>query len=114
MNHERKRRKVDRSLLESVRKLPCLGCITAENLDTVRAAISDNDGRTLSHPHHLKTVGSGGDDVAENVVPLCQKHHIEIHASGISAMARKYPLFASWLDGAGWSEDELNGWSRHE
>jgi hypothetical protein len=25
--------------------------------------------------HHIKTRGSGGDDVPENLITLCQKHH---------------------------------------
>lgn len=36
------------------------------------------------HPHHIKSVGSGGGDVAENLVGLCVKDHRNAHAGLIS------------------------------
>lgn len=50
--------------------------------------ISDHHGCAVFSPgdcygdvagHHLKTVGAGGED-AGNEIPLCAKHHTEIHA----------------------------------
>lgn len=48
--------------------------------------IRDNDynrcqvcGKRPSQTHHIKTVGSGGDDVSENIIRLCDKHHRETH-----------------------------------
>lgn len=36
-------------------------------------------------PHHIKTKGSGGDDVSENIVRLCTwEHHPKAHAGLIS------------------------------
>jgi len=35
-------------------------------------------------PHHIKTRGSGGDDVPENMIVLCKKHHDQAHAHIIS------------------------------
>ena len=32
--------------------------------------------------HHIVPKSLGGEDVAENKVPLCQKHHKEIHRTG--------------------------------
>lgn len=29
--------------------------------------------------HHIKTRGSGGDDVRENMICLCRKHHEDAH-----------------------------------
>ena len=30
-------------------------------------------------PHHIKSVGSGGDDTPENLLTLCWIHHAEVH-----------------------------------
>lgn len=35
--------------------------------------------------HHIKPKGSGGNDVSENIVRLCDKHHRETHDGNISA-----------------------------
>ncbi len=40
--------------------------------------------------HHIKTVGSGGDDIKENIVALCFIHHREIHDTGVDTFNRKY------------------------
>lgn len=42
--------------------------------------------------HHIKSKGSGGDDVAENLLALCQKHHNEIHFIGTIKFNKKYNL----------------------
>ena len=34
--------------------------------------------------HHIETRGSGGDDVPENLIVLCQKHHNQAHARTIT------------------------------
>jgi hypothetical protein len=39
--------------------------------------------------HHLKSVGSGGQD-AGNLVPLCAGHHTEIHTIGMHDFDAKY------------------------
>lgn len=31
-------------------------------------------------PHHIKTVGSGGNDESENIVRLCWQHHVRAHS----------------------------------
>lgn len=39
--------------------------------------------------HHLKSVGSGGQD-AGNLAPLCAKHHTAIHTLGLYDFDRLY------------------------
>jgi hypothetical protein len=36
------------------------------------------------HVHHIKTKGSGGDDVAENLVTLCPACHTKVHSGELS------------------------------
>lgn len=40
--------------------------------------------------HHIKTKGSGGDDVDDNLISLCSCHHTEIHSVGIKAFLDSY------------------------
>jgi hypothetical protein len=35
------------------------------------------------HGHHIETRGSGGDDVKENLITLCPRHHDLAHRNGI-------------------------------
>lgn len=37
------------------------------------------------HPHHMQTRGAGGDDVVENIISLCPRHHDE-------AQSRRIPV----------------------
>lgn len=37
------------------------------------------------HVHHIKTKGSGGDDVETNLITLCPKHHDAAHRGYLSA-----------------------------
>ncbi len=78
---------VDQELLALVRTLPCLGC-----LPRLQAA---------GQAHHVTTVKNGGDDVAENLMPLCASHHSMWHTSGPGYMIRKFPAVRSWLETAG-------------
>lgn len=55
--------------------------------------------------HHIKTVGSGGNDVIYNLMPLCKQHHTEIHLLGTSAMARIHCGVKKWLLLANWEHD---------
>jgi hypothetical protein len=41
--------------------------------------------------HHVKTVAAGGKDYA-NEVPLCAKHHTEVHQLGRSRFERRYQV----------------------
>lgn len=82
------RRVSDPKLLAEVRKLPCLGCL-----------------KTPSHPHHVRSRGAGGDDVAINLMPLCEQHHRLVHQLGLATVARQFPVIHNWLELAGWVYD---------
>lgn len=72
------KRKVDKGLLAEFKKRPCL--------------VSNKDCLGDTVAHHLKTRGSGGDDVASNLISLCVRHHSEIHAIGAYTFMTKYGL----------------------
>jgi len=74
------KRIVNEEVLESVRSMPCICCKA-----------------TPSDPHHLTTRGAGGCDVYENLMPLCRKHHTEIHAVGVGKLSWKFPVIKRWL-----------------
>lgn len=69
-------RVVNKELLDEIKKRNCIIC-----------------GSSPCDPCHLKTVGSGGDDTEENVVPMCRRHHSEQHNLGIKSFYDKYFLF---------------------
>ena len=96
---------VNEELLEEVRHIPCLNCVTTDPWDSIERAISQT---AISEAHHLKTRGAFGHDVPHNVISVCRRHHIEIHQIGITATAEKYPVFKSWLKEAGWLFDSYN------
>lgn len=50
-----------------------------------------------SDPHHITSKGAGGGDVVSNLIPLCRRHHTEIHKVGLSKFAWNYPKFKDWL-----------------
>lgn len=47
-------------------------------------------------PHHITTVGAGGGDTPDNIMPLCRKHHTEWDL-GIGKFLRRYPIVRKWL-----------------
>jgi hypothetical protein len=60
--------------------------------------------------HHIKSVGSGGHDLPTNLIPLCEKHHEEIH-KGLNKFTNKYPKISIWLTRNGWSfNTSINKW----
>ncbi len=70
------KRVVDKDLLRQYAKMPCaVGYVT--HMRPVAG-------------HHIKTKGSGGDDVDDNLIPLCASHHAEIHSTGIKAFLAAY------------------------
>jgi hypothetical protein len=97
------KRIVDEELLETVRQLPCLACASIDP-DGARAALHDDGIR--SHPHHLYSRGAGGNDVPENLMPLCFNHHRMVHSKGLSVMAYYHPVIKNWLISAGWTENK--------
>ncbi len=58
-------------------------------------------------PAHIKGVGAGGDDVKQNMAPLCGKHHTEQGSTGMKSFANKYKSFKEWLLNNGWQFDEF-------
>lgn len=75
----------DRALLDRIKSLPCVVC-----------------GSGPCDPCHIKTVGSGGPDVEENVVSMCRIHHEEQGTIGFWLMAKKYIRFKWVLEEKGW------------
>lgn len=91
---QKKNRVVDPELLAEVRKLPCIACITPIAVEA----------------HHVTTVGAGGDDVPENVMPLCFTHHrggSDSWHRDPGRFIRKFPSVRYWLEIAG-REDILD------
>lgn len=39
--------------------------------------------RAYGEPHHIKTRGSGGSDIPENLIQLCWEHHVAAHSGGL-------------------------------
>lgn len=61
--------------------------------------------------HHIKTRASGGSDEPHNMMPVCKKHHNEIHSKGNNQMCKQYPQFQNWLKNNGWRLDGyINKW----
>ncbi|MFI5342858.1 MAG: putative HNHc nuclease [Chlamydiales bacterium] len=82
------KRIVDRKLLDSFHDRRCKAC-----------------GRPGSDACHIKSKGSGGDDVWNNVIPLCRKHHCEQHSIGWRKFCSKYPSVELYLNSIGWYFD---------
>lgn len=64
-------------------------------------------------PHHIRSRGAFGDDVAWNVVPLTRELHQEFHKIGIETFANKYDNFKKWLLTNGWTF-ESGKWRHYE
>ena len=80
-----KKRIVNKALLKSYHAMYCLVC-----------------GSTPCDPAHVKTIGSGGNDVEYNLVPLCRLHHIEQHKVGWFKMMEKYEVVSGKLRAMKW------------
>lgn len=63
--HPRRR---DRKAISCMRKSYCERCGRVANIE----------------PHHIFTVGSGGQDNRENLLQLCSACHISVHMGGIA------------------------------
>ncbi len=62
--------------LQQIRQMPCEIC----------------NAYPPSDPHHIVTIGAGGDDSLSNLVSLCRTHHVEIHKIGRKTFALKYKV----------------------
>jgi hypothetical protein len=72
----------DEKLLAEVRRAGC--CVRRCSLGAEAA--------------HVKSKGSGGDDLPENVSPLCHWHHAEQHTIGWKKFREKYPEVRTWAE----------------
>jgi len=70
----KKSRIIDKTYLRTVRVL--FDCIVCHSL--------------APDPHHIKSVGAGGDDTPDNILPLCRIHHSEAHTIGRKSFYYKY------------------------
>lgn len=106
MDLQKKRRIIDRQLLERVSKIPCLACPQwpeeqlRDYLDALRSGVKAD---RISDPHHVTSRGAGGGDTADNVMPLCRLHHDEYDApfKGPAFVINRYPRVRLWLEAAG-------------
>ncbi len=88
--HPKPTRGVCESYLEHVRTLPCSAC-----------------GAWPVDPHHMVSVGAGGDDLT--TVPLCQNCHHDFHAFGVETFQQRRGVNL-WRDAL----ITLTKWLRHK
>lgn len=88
-------RTVDKSLLSTYYRMPCVVC-----------------SKRPSDPSHIKSRGSGGHDIASNLIPLCRVHHVEQHKLGWITFSHKYPPVLKYLHGLGWEIIGINGYRK--
>lgn len=84
----------NRSLLNEVKQRRCLVC------------------GGYSDPCHVRSRGAGGDDVVDNLLPLCRSHHTEQHKRGWVGFCEKYPSVELHLNDLGWMLETLFGRTR--
>ena len=82
----------DKELLKSYRTLRCVIC-----------------SKYAPDACHIKSKGSGGDDVEDNILPQCRAHHTEQHQKGWKHMVDKYPILERNLSARGWEVREVFG-----
>lgn len=82
----------DPAMLAEIRSQPCVVC-----------------GATPSDAAHIKSRGAGGDDTADNLMPLCREHHRIQHADGWPAFAFCYSSVQFELLDKGWGFESQNG-----
>lgn len=82
----KKRRLNDESALERARMLPCVRC----------GKPPPND------PAHIKSKGSGGDDIDDNLLPLCRECHRYQHWIGWPRFAVTHQNVYDALLDRGW------------
>ncbi len=86
MMFPKRKRIVDEELLETIRTLPCIVCRTE--------SISQP---SPTQPCHVTSRGAGGDDVAENVIPMCFTHHRMQHDKGWGHMVKSFNGVRTWM-----------------
>lgn len=86
---QKKKRVEDRDLLDKFHSMRCIAC-----------------GTSPCDPCHIKSRGSGGHDLEENIVPMCRKHHTQHHAIGWFRFCQQHPSVRWILHKKGWVFDE--------
>lgn len=81
---KKKKRIINKELIDEIR---LMGCIVNNN-QCLRSCID---------VHHITTIGAGGGDTIENLVPLCRKCHQAIHYSGSKSMAKNSSSYKEYL-----------------
>ena len=86
----KRKRVVNRSIIE---KIKSQGCV-----------VNSIECCPQTHAHHITSVGAGGDDSEENLIPLCFVHHRRIHDIGTPEMCNRYPKVKDYLISIGREE----------
>jgi hypothetical protein len=76
----KRKRIVSRVLLEEIRAMSCLVC-----------------GRMGCDPSHVTSVGAGGNDTEDNVMPLCRDCHQRWHFLGAFTFSIHHPPVLEWF-----------------
>lgn len=64
-------------------------------------------------PAHIKGRGAFGDDVPDNMAPLCGRHHTEQGSAGMTTFSKRHPGFRAWLLNHKWEFNEfLQKWRK--
>jgi len=77
----KQKRIVNKELIETYQSMKCAACRAWQNVSA----------------HHIKSRGSGGHDIPENLIPLCIRCHIEIHQIGNRKFIEIYPHTKKYL-----------------
>lgn len=87
------KRTVNKALLKEYHAMPCLAC-----------------GRRPAVPAHVKSKGSGGPDEPFNLIPLCNRCHIETqHRHGWMYFLKRFPHVKDHLESFGWEVHDSHG-----
>lgn len=78
---QKKKRIEDLALISFVKTLRCVSC-----------------GRDGGDAHHMTTVKAGGDDVVDNLMPLCRGCHSMVHQVGYGRAIEQRPGIKMWLE----------------
>lgn len=82
----------NRKLLDEIKKEQCIVC-----------------GNPETDPAHLQSVGAGGGDTEDGVIPLCRIHHKLQHQRGHYYMCVQWPRYKTALHSRGWKVEKIFG-----
>lgn len=88
----------DPELMKLMRSMPC--------------ALKCRTGLYQVSGHHIKSRGSFGPDIIENLIPLCFYCHTKIHQYDLEKMISYHPEFRDVIESKGW-EIEVRGEGRN-